>query len=72
MPKLEVIYDAELGSVKVPERLKTLLDGYCIRQGRTRSDVIRSALCSWLGADLKTVMDHMVLTQEENNGHGKQ
>ena len=72
MPKLEIIYGEELGSIKVPGRLKVLLDGYCIRQGRTRSDVIRSALSAWLHVDMETVLEHDRLgRQEENNDRGQ-
>jgi succinate dehydrogenase/fumarate reductase-like Fe-S protein len=60
-----------LGAVRLPESLRTLLDERCKKQKRTKSDIVRSALCHWLGADLETCMDHIHLTQEEENNNGQ-
>jgi predicted DNA-binding protein len=71
MPKLDVIYAENLGDVRLPGRLKDLLDQYCKELHRTKSDIVRSSLCHFLGADMTTIIEHTKLTLQEQDNGGK-
>lgn len=59
-----------LGNVRLAESLKTLLEERCRIENKTKSDVVRSALCSWLHAPLHVIISQLEFEQTENNGHG--
>ena len=58
-----------LGNVRLPKSLKMLLDERCRTRNLTKSEIVRTALCSFFNVDVSVVVDHMLLTQKENNGH---
>ena len=58
-----------LGNVRLPKSLKMLLDERCSTRNLTKSEIVRTALCSFFNVDVSVVVDHMLLTQKENNGH---
>jgi hypothetical protein len=70
-PKVEIVYDRDLGNIKLPSKLKDLLTDYCQQNRQRKSVVVRSALVHWLNADVSTCMDHMLLSQEEENNGAK-
>lgn len=69
MPKLEIVFGEDLGNIKMPIQLTSLLNDYCLKTHRTKSDVVRSALARWLHADMETILAHDRVGQLENNGH---
>lgn len=51
MPKLDVTYDTNLGNVKMPSWLMTLLEEYCQEQHTDRSKAVRAAISDLLEAE---------------------
>jgi hypothetical protein len=64
MPKVDAIYDTNLGNVKMPSHLMTQLEEYCKSQHMTKSHAVRAALAHQIGADLSAYVEIAMLRDQ--------